>query len=893
MAIASANRSLSVATRQPAAPDDLSRLERLLGGVVREQGGEALVQSVARLRDAATALRDGDRTAADTLTDLVGALGGAQALPVIRACSMHLAMANVADELSRLRRRRAADRPDPSAAMARLASAGRVPELDVRLVLTSHPTDIARRSALTKHRTVSSCLEGLDDPRLGPSERRRLEDQISESLSIWYATNEVRSMRPRVDDEVRRLLFFFESVLFDAAADLAREYRDGFALDAPDTQPLPPLRFGSWAGADMDGNPEVTPATILETAKAHRVLALRMLTERLAALRRDFSQTDTAVRLSDPLRESLRRDEQELPDTAGELAERYPHEAREPLRRKLAFIVARLRNMLAESAGRVPGEPGYRDAAELCTDLEAIRSSVGSPAVMRGRIEDLLWQARIFGFHLATLEVRANAPELQEACRVLLPGYAAARSDSERVALLTQACLRRQPPNRGDGAAPRPAAVFDAVARAIGIYGPSAIDTFILSNAEEPSGILCALWLARRSGLFQPSRGPAPGVGLVSALELVPLFERRIALERASATMGLLYGNRAYAEHLRARRDRQEVMLGYSDAGKDTGYLASQWTLYRAQERLAQQASARGIELRLFHGRGGSTSRGGGPAYRTIAAQPPGTVSGRIKITEQGEVITAKFSDRRLAAHSLGQTLAAVMRATVARGPDVDSAWREEMTRIEQVGRAAYQQLVYDDPDLPTIFRQCTPIEVLGDLNIGSRPTRRGKDATIESLRAIPWVFAWTQSRVALTSWYGAGSGLTGGDVSLQRTMYERWPFFAGLITTLQSALSTADLAIGERYFALAQPPEPAARLWSLICAEHGRCEARVEAITRHQRPTAASAPERGAWRDPWLSVLAFMQVELLRRHRDGDGEAREPLLATVAGIATGLRTTG
>jgi phosphoenolpyruvate carboxylase len=894
MAIASATRPPSFAGREEAPSGDLSVLDRLLGGVLSEQGGERLVTAVDSLRDAAAALREGDPRAADTLSDLVGALDGGLTQPVIRACSMQLAMANVAGELRRLRTRGAADLPDPSAAMPRLAGAARMPELDVRLVLTAHPTDVARRSVLSKRRTVSACLEGLDDARLGASERRRLQDKISEALSIWYATNEVRSMQPRVADEVRRLLFFFESVLFDAAADLAREYRDGFAVDAPDAQPLPPLRFGSWAGGDMDGNPHVTPATILETVKAHRVLALKMLTERLAVLRQDFSQTDTALALSDRLRESLRRDEQELPDTAGELAVRYPHEAREPLRRKLAFIVARLRNMLAESAGRVPGEPGYRDARELCTDLEDIRGSVGAPAVMGGRIEDLLWQARIFGFHLATLEVRANTPELQEACRALLPGYAAARSDSERVALLTQACLHRRLPDREDGPLPRAAAAFDAVARAIAVYGPQAIDTFILSNAEEPSGILCALWLARRSGLFQPPRGPAPGPGLASDLELVPLFERRAALERASATMGFLYGNAAYSEHLRARGNRQEVMLGYSDAGKDTGYLASQWTLYRAQERLARQATARGVELRLFHGRGGSTSRGGGPAYRTILAQPPGTVSGRIKITEQGEVITAKFSDPRLAAHSLGQTLTAVMHATVTPGPGVDPAWREEMTRIEGVARSAYQRLVYHDHDLPTIFRQCTPIDVLGDLNIGSRPTRRGQDVTIESLRAIPWVFAWTQSRVALTSWYGAGTSLAGGDLRLQRTMYERWPFFAGLIATLQSALSSADLAIGQRYFALARPPEPAARLWSLISGEHSRCEARVRAITGQQPATVPSAAlERLRWREVWLSVLSFMQIELLRRHRDGDGEAREPLLATVAGIATGLRTTG
>jgi phosphoenolpyruvate carboxylase len=281
----------------------------------------------------------------------------------------------------------------------------------------------------------------------------------------------------------------------------------------------------------------------------------------------------------------------------------------------------------------------------------------------------------------------------------------------------------------------------------------------------------------------------------------------------------------------------------------------------------------------------------------TISAQPPGTVSGRIKVTEQGEVITAKFSDRRLAAHSLQQTLAAVARATVARGPQLDPAWREEMARIGAAAADAYRGLVYDDPELLAAFRQCTPVDVLGELNIGSRPVSRGPRTTVEALRAIPWVFAWAQSRLALPAWYGAGTGLGGGDLDLQRTMYERWPFFHGLMTTLGGALATADLPIGAHYFALVEPPERRARLWTLMCAEHARCEAAVTSIT-HARAggassVAASALDRRAWRRAWLAVLSLAQVELLRRDRAGDAGAREPLLASVAGIATGLRTTG
>jgi phosphoenolpyruvate carboxylase len=629
--------------------------------------------------------------------------------------------------------------------------------------------------------------------------------------------------------------------------------------------------------------------------RAHRELALRMLIERLGPLRREFSQTGFDPQLSAALRESLAHDERELPRTAGELATRYPHEAQELLRRKLAFVKARLGNALAETLGDNPDEPGYGSPADLCADLELVRHSAGSAVVMRGRLDRLIWQVRIFGFHLATLEVRENASELHEACRALLPGYAAARTELERATLLTDACLQQPAPARDGGPTPKAAAAFDTIARAVATYGRDALDTFIVSHSEQPSDMLCALWLARRSGLFTPPRGPDPADGRSSSLELVPLFERRVPLERSSYTMAELYGNDAYRRHLEARGRRQEVMLGYSDAAKDMGYVAGQWSIYRTQERLAHQAAEHDIELRLFHGRGGSTSRGGGPACRSILAQPPGTVGGRIKITEQGEVISAKFSDPRLALDSLHETLAAVVQATIEPGPPPVAAWRDEMDRIGGAARDAYQALVHDRPDFAELFAQCTPIDVLDLLNIGSRPASRGQRRTVQSLRAIPWVFAWTQTRIGLTSWFGAGSGLYAGDLTLQRTMYAHWPFFHALITTLQSALSAVDLTIGRRYFELVRPPESAAELYDVIEREHHRCRERVLAIIRPERQTRPTPEslDRDAARRAWLDVLSLLQIELLGRHRAGEDEAREPLLATVAGIATGLRTTG
>jgi phosphoenolpyruvate carboxylase len=869
------------AGRPVGAGDDLSTLQRLLDGVLREQGGEGLLDARARLFAVAKAFRRGEIIDA-SIGGLIEACGAGDLLLLLtRACAMQLAIANVAEELRRKR-----DRSGGAAwaatghELAPTSGSSSRPPLDVRLVLTAHPTGIVRRSVITKHRAVCDCLERLDDARVDPLERRWLEDDICEALSLWYSTNEVRSAPPRVSDEVRRLLFFFESVLFDAVADLARHQIDAAEEQDPHGAAVP-LRFGSWAGADMDGNPHVTPETILETARAHRIMALRLLADRIFMLRREFSQPEGALRLTDRLRESLDRDWIELPRTAHQLEALYPHEAGEPLRRKLAFIVARVRNTLAAASGQNVAEPGYRTPCELLSDLTAVRECIGSRAVRRGRIERLIWQVRVFGFHLATLEARENAPMLHEACRVLLPGYASALDEEQRVELLTDAALRPMPCKSDRGPTPKAAAAFDAVARTVRGYGPDAADTFIISNAERPSDVLCALWLARRSGL--------------SELEIVPLFEQRPALERSAQTMAALYDNAAYAQHLHARRSRQEIMLGYSDAGKDVGYLASQWAMYETQEALAAQAAERGLELRLFHGRGGPSSRGGGPISRSIRTQPPGTIAGRIKITEQGEVINAKFSNRALAVHSLDQTLAAVADASLEPGPEPNPTWRREIARIADAARGAYQRLVHGAPGFAAVLRDCTTIELLERMNIGSRPARRAGEPTVQSLRAIPWVFAWMQNRICLPAWYGSGTGLEVGDIFLQRQMYKGWPFFAATIGTLEMALAATDLTIGERYFQLAQDARSARRIWELIRSEHERCEARVTSITGRARlgSPGPDVLERHAWRSGWLDALNLLQVELLRRDRAGDRSACAPLLATVAGIASGMRTTG
>jgi phosphoenolpyruvate carboxylase len=856
-------------------------LERLFDEVIRERAGPELAEALALMS------RPGGTRVA------LAAWGSAQLGPLVRACSMQLALENVVDEVRRASALGARSDPDPLlAALSRAGKEGAADTpVDVRLVLTAHPTDMARRSVLTKHRAVGDALERLLEREPGLRERTRLEDEIREALAIWWDTNELRSMRPRVADEVRRKLWFFENGLYDAAGELARGYarlvRDG-NLRAP------PVRFASWAGGDMDGNPNVSARTILETLRAHRELALRLLMQRVKPLRAVLSQAGAAVEAGAELRESLLGDERELPRTVAHLAEHYPHEADEPLRRKLAFVAARLEHTLAQTRGEQPDEPGYGDPEQLLADLVAVQASLGSRIVARGRIERLIWQARIFGFHLATLEVRENAPALHEACRAVLPGYAAADREAERVSLLTRACLDECPLRMETGAVPPAAETFDAIAQAVFSYGERALDTFIASNSEHPSDMLCALWLARRSGLFEPGTATAGPAGVCSRLELVPLFEKRAPLRDATATMASLYGNAAYRRHLAARAFGQEVMLGYSDAGKDEGYLASQWTMHCAQERLAAQARAWGVDLRLFHGRGGSPPRGGGPAHRLIRAQPAGTARGRLKVTEQGEVVTAKYAHPRIALRSLELTVAAVVDVAAGGEPEPERAWRAEMDRLAGAARQAYDALVRHEPRFHALFRYCTPVEILDELNIASRPAARAGRGEIADLRAIPWVFAWMQTRVGLPSWYGAGTALATGSPALQREMWSAWPFFRNLITTLESALSACDLRIGRRYLEL-WDGEEGERLWKLVQLEHERCVAAVLDVTgnSHALRPPPEALAGGTRREPWLDALADMQVELLRRHRAGDAQARDPLLGTVAGIATGLRTTG
>src|SRR5829696_5078722 len=622
---------MSIASTAPAAPptDALTRDSELLSEVLHEvlveQGGEAFARTVRRLHGNAGALRDGEPGAGLALENLIRELPRDEVEPCIRACALQLQLANIAEERERVRRRRHYDatgtrqRESLMEAADLLREAGAdlpaaVRSLHLELVLTAHPTEATRRSVLDHQLRVARRLDALDDPRIGRSRRRVLLSELRETLTLWWQTDEVRRVRPMVEDEVRRNLFFFEATLFDAVPEVLEELERTFDVRADGRE----IGFGSWAGSDMDGHPDVGAETLARTLALHRRTALALLRARVDRLAQAFSHSSRRTTVSPALEASLERDAAELPSAR---VLRRANREFEPLRSKLGFITHRLGNMLDPLAR----EPGYAGPEELRDDLWLVLDSVGSAHVAHGTLRRLLWQVDVFGFHIASLDVRQSASVVQEAAGTLLPGYAHA-DEGERLRLLEEAITegRRGLTRRPTGPAGELLRVLDTVALAREAYGKRAVPVMVLSMSQSPSDVLAALWLTRRAR---------------AQLRLAPLFETLADLDRAPETMATLYDTPVYRDALRGHGDRQLIMLGYSDSGKDSGFVSSQWALHVAQERLAAQAAEAGLELELFHGRGGSPSRGGGRTHRAILAQPRGSIGGRILITEQGEMV--------------------------------------------------------------------------------------------------------------------------------------------------------------------------------------------------------------------------------------------------------------
>ncbi|MCU0262089.1 MAG: phosphoenolpyruvate carboxylase [Candidatus Nanopelagicales bacterium] len=900
----------------PALRDDIRRLGDLLGEALIRQEGRATYETVEQIRSLS-------RDSPDEAAALIDTLPLADATTLARAFSLYFHLANIAEQVHRARAQTAAR----AAGGGPLAEAGAViraalesggvtaaevaegfARISARPVFTAHPTEASRRSVLVKLRRIA---ELLDEPRSDPTDRA-----IAEAIDLLWQTDELRLGQPEVTDEARNALFYLDDLASGAAGEVVAEFAaaaEASGVEVPAGRPV--LTFGSWIGGDRDGNPFVTPAVTARVLAIQHDHAVRDLLPHIEELSAQLSVSERIAPVSQAFAESLATDLETLTD----LDPRFRRlNAEEPYRLKLTCIHAKLRNTRARQAEGRPHAPGrdYRTTADLLADLELIRSSLAANRgglIAAGSVARTMRVVAVFGLSLATLDIREHANAHHHAVGQLIDRlgeldtpYGLLPADRRFGALSAELASMRPlapTPPPLDPAGLTTYSTFVEIGRALDRYGPETCQSYIISMTKSAADVLAAVVLAREAGLVDLPAG-------VARIGFVPLLETVAELKAADRIVGALLADPGFRELVRLRGDTLEVMLGYSDSNKDAGITTSQWQIHLAQRRLRDVCAEHGVILRLFHGRGGTVGRGGGPTYEAILSQPWGVLDGQIKITEQGEVISDKYLLPQLARENLGQTLAATLRGTVLHrtslvDPTTLAAWDDVMDLLSAAAFDAYRELV-DDPDLPAYFSFATPVEQLGDLHLGSRPARRPTTSGgLEALRAIPWVFGWTQARQIVPGWYGVGSGLAAaraaglGDTVIQ--MARGWPFFANFLSNVAMTAAKADLAVAERYVQRLVP-EHLQRLATVIRDEHTLTARELQwamgtdSLLGNQPGLAQTLMVR----DAYLRPLHLLQVSLLARVRWHEGEGtevdpqlRRALLLTVNGIATGLRNTG
>jgi phosphoenolpyruvate carboxylase len=892
---------------------DVRLLGDVLGQVLVEAEGPELLADVERLRRAAIELRGSAEPLAQ-LERVVGIVAGFdldRAESVARAFTVYFQLVNLAEEHYRVRILRARGRgedgrgedgpasaPVPESLAAAVAEVrqsaspatldGLLERLEIRPVLTAHPTEARRRAVVDALRRISQQVERLDDPRLSASEvagvRRRL---LEETTALWR-TSQLRRHPPTPLDEVRTVMSAFDETLFQLVPELYRELDLALAGEAagrraPEFPPF--LRWGSWVGGDRDGNPNVTAAVTREAMAVqseHALRGLEAVTRRVARL---LGASAASTRPSRVLLDSLERDEAEVPEAAAEIRTRAPDE---PHRRKLTLAAERLARTRA-------GRPGaYLSPAVFLADLRLVQRSLaaaGAPRLAYGELQHLVWQAETFGFHLASLEVRQHASVHAQALAELAPEAA---GDLQALDRLATHGWPAPPPVESSPLVAEALATFRAMAGLQRRYGTAACRRYVVSFSRSAADLAAVRALASLA---------VPEDQL--ELDVVPLFESSADLAAAPQVLDEYLALPGAARWLERGGRRVEVMLGYSDSAKEMGFLAANVALYQAQGELAAWARGNRVELTLFHGRGGALGRGGGPAGRAIRAQAPGSVGGRFKVTEQGEVVFARYGNPAIAQRHLEQVTSAVLLASTpaheAMLLDREADFLADARRMAAAAEGAYRALV-GEPGFVEWFKRVTPIEELSDLAIGSRPARRHDRAGLEDLRAIPWVFAWSQNRCNLPGWYGLGTGLAAlagepGGLARLRRMYGEWPFFSSLLDNAEMSLAKADALIAGLYLELGGRPE----LTAAVREEFRRTRALVMEVTESDRPLARRPVLRNAvdLRNPYVDALSLIQVRFLEELRAGvAGPERAARVAelvrlTVNGVAAGLQNTG
>ena len=899
--------------KENALREDRRLLGRLLGEVIRAQAGEQALTRIERIRQAAVAYRR-ENAGKSELDRLLNALDLGQTMDVVRAFSFFSHLLNIAEDEQQHRRRRAhaeAGSPRRPGSLSHALDEVRHVGFDALMqwfgrahvapVLTAHPTEVQRQSILECEREIARLIGE-------PQSDDRDEAIHAEVLRLWL-TSMLRLSRLEVADEVTNGVNYFRLTFLRELPRLYTEFeqalKERFALERMPWLP-PFLTVGSWIGGDRDGNPNVTAAVLRTAQMLHARLLFSHYLEETNQLGRELGLSS---RLST------------VPPEVERLAERSgdpsPHRQDEPYRRAITGIYARLAATSEALAGEAASPPPIRKgtpyeapeefAAELKTISNALRKQGAGLLSRRGRLRALERKVSLFGFHLAPLDLRQSSDMHEAAAHELFAraGIAGYRELDEkaRVALLAKELAGprplRSPHLQYSALVENELAILNAAAEGRRRYGARAVPHYVISHCDSVSDLLEVGLLLREAGLLKP------GAAMPLELDIIPLFESIRDLERCGEIMTQALELPLYRSWLSGRGNEQEVMLGYSDSNKDGGYVTSNWSLYKAAERLRDVCKARGVRLRLFHGRGGTIGRGGGPSYEAVLAQPPGTVDGALRLTEQGEVIASKYADPETGRRNLETLAAATLEASLApRARRGHEARHEEiMEALSAAAFAAYRALVKDTPGFIDYWRQSTPIAELSQLNIGSRPASRHAQQTVEDIRAIPWVFSWSQSRLMLPGWYGFGTAVESwiaerkGTLAELREMLASWPFFRAVLSNMDMVLAKTDLAIASRYAELVTDTNVRLEVFSRIEAEWQLTRRWLAAITGHEEllaenPTLARSIRN---RFPYLDPLNHLQVELLRRHRTdgGDEQLLHAIHLTINGVAAGLRNSG
>jgi phosphoenolpyruvate carboxylase len=904
--------------------EDIRLLGRLLGDVVRENEGARVFGVVEEIRQLSVAVRiDHDEAAGRRLDELVPTLSDDVAASVVRAFSYFSFLANIAEDRHKARRREAAELAGEleegslEGVLLRLKQAGVAPKAIAGLlgralvepVLTAHPTEVQRRSILDAARAIAELVASRDMPRT-PRHLAENEAALKGRIVQLWQTRMIRTSRLTVADEIDNALSYYETTFLPQ---VPRLYSHLEAL-LPGQPIAPFLRIGSWIGGDRDGNPNVTAQTLDHAFSRQTEVALQHYLNQLHLLGAEVSLSDSRTRVSPA-----------LAALAAASPDVNAHRTDEPYRKALSLVYSRLAGSLRTLTGHPPlreelsGPAPYASAAELLADLRVVVDSLTAhhaSALVAGRLKDLVRAVEVFGFHLATVDLRQSSDQHEAVVAELLrearlePDYSSLTEKQRRQRLLSvlrdARTLRVRDADyaaltRGE------LAIFEAAARHRAALGPDALRHAIISHTEEVSDLLEVLVLQKEVGLFSGTLDGAARSGLI----VVPLFETIPDLRNAARVMREFFALPGILPLLTRSGGEQEIMLGYSDSNKDGGVFTSTWELYRAEVALRELFNGLDtpLRMRLFHGRGGTVNRGGGPSYEAILAQPPGTVGGQFRLTEQGEVIASKYGHPENGLRNLELIVAGVLEASLASRPATPPrGFLRAAEALSEAAMKAYRALVYETKGFVDVFYAATPIREIAELNIGSRPASRKDTRRIEDLRAIPWSFSWSQCRASLPGWYGFGSAVAAfvaeGPArerrALLRQMGREWPFFSALVSNLDMVMAKSDLGITARYASLVKNQRQGAPLFRRIALEWERTSDALALITGETQRLATNPALALSLkhRFPYIDPLNYLQVELLRRVRSPEGKpvsprARSALHISINGVAAGLRNSG